>query len=49
MAQLQRKKKRLRPRQKQPRQPGLEVEMNPRPEAWIKTSASQPKLAGGSQ
>jgi NAD(P)-dependent dehydrogenase (short-subunit alcohol dehydrogenase family) len=46
MPQLQRKKKRLRPRQKQPRQPGLEAEMNPRPEAWIKTSASQPKLAG---
>jgi NAD(P)-dependent dehydrogenase (short-subunit alcohol dehydrogenase family) len=46
MAQLQRKKKRLRPRQKQPRQPGLEESMNPRPEAWIKTSASQPKLAG---
>lgn len=46
MPQLQRKKHRLRPRQKQPRQPGLEEKMHPRPEAWTKTSASQPKLAG---
>ena len=35
MPQLQRKKKPLRPPQAQPRQPGLEFKMQPRPEAWI--------------
>jgi len=44
MPQLQQKKKRVRPRQKQPRQPGLETSMDPRPEAWIKTPDR--KLAG---
>ena len=42
MPQLQRRKKRLRPRQKQPRQPGLEEKMHPRPEAWIKTTGTCP-------
>jgi len=46
MPQLQRKKKRVHPRQKQARQPGLEEQMNPRPEAWSKNPPSQPKLAG---
>ena len=36
----------MRPRQKQPRQPGLEEKMSPRPEAWIKTPPREPKLAG---
>jgi NAD(P)-dependent dehydrogenase (short-subunit alcohol dehydrogenase family) len=43
---MQRKKKPLRPRQKQPRQPGLEEEMKPRPEAWTRSSVAEPKLAG---
>jgi NAD(P)-dependent dehydrogenase (short-subunit alcohol dehydrogenase family) len=43
---MQRKKKPVRPRQKQPRQPGLEDKMKPRPEAWIKTPPREPKLAG---
>ena len=46
MPQLQRKKKPLRPPQAQPRQPGLEFKMQPRPEAWIKGSAGELKLAG---
>jgi len=46
MPQMQRKKRPVRPRQQQPRQPGLETEMKPRPEAWIKTSSHEPKLAG---
>src|SRR6185436_7915210 len=46
MPQLQRKKRPLRPRQAQPRQPGLEEKMRPRPEAWIKTPPREPKLAG---
>src|SRR5688572_16202453 len=46
MPQLQRPKKRLRPRQKQPRQPGLEDQMEPRPDAWVKGTAASPKLAG---
>jgi NAD(P)-dependent dehydrogenase (short-subunit alcohol dehydrogenase family) len=46
MPQMQSKKKPLRPRQKQPRQPGLEEQMKPRPEAWIKVSPREPKLAG---
>jgi NAD(P)-dependent dehydrogenase (short-subunit alcohol dehydrogenase family) len=43
---MQRKKKPLRPRQKQPRQPGLEEKMKPRPEAWVKVSSREPKLGG---
>ena len=46
MPQMQRKKRPVRPRQKQPRQPGLEREMKPRPEAWVKSAAPEPKLAG---
>jgi NAD(P)-dependent dehydrogenase (short-subunit alcohol dehydrogenase family) len=46
MPQMQRKKKPMRPRQKQPRQPGLEGEMRPPPEAWTKLPAQEPKLAG---
>src|SRR6187402_3131657 len=46
MPQLQRKKRPVRPAQKQPRQPGLETEMKPRPEAWPKLPAPQPKLRG---
>jgi NAD(P)-dependent dehydrogenase (short-subunit alcohol dehydrogenase family) len=42
---MQRKKRRMRPRQTQPRQPGLEEKMKPRPEAWVKT-VSAGKLAG---
>jgi NAD(P)-dependent dehydrogenase (short-subunit alcohol dehydrogenase family) len=43
---MQRKKRPVQPRQKQRRQPGLEDRMTPRPEAWIKASAAEPKLAG---
>ena len=46
MAQMQRKKRPVRPRQKQPRQPGLEKKMKPRPEACIKTMPTELKLAG---
>lgn len=46
MSQMQRKKRRVQPRQKQARQPGLEAEMNPQPEAWQKTMPAEPKLAG---
>ncbi len=46
MPQLQRKKKPVRPKQKQQRQPGLESKMEPRPEAWVKSSPRVPKLAG---
>jgi NAD(P)-dependent dehydrogenase (short-subunit alcohol dehydrogenase family) len=46
MPQLQRKKKPVRPAQKQPRQPGLESEMKPRPHASPRLAAPQPKLAG---
>lgn len=46
MPQLQQKKKAVRPQQRQPRQPGLESAMKPRPEAWPVTSANQPRLAG---
>ncbi len=46
MPQMQRKKKTVRPRQMQPRQPGLEDKMQPRPEAWIKAAPQEPKLAG---
>lgn len=43
---MQRKKKPVRPRQKQLRQPGLETKMKPRPEAWVKAAPREPKLAG---
>jgi len=43
---MQRPKRAVRPRQKQPRQPGLEEEMEPKPEAWAKLPAKEPKLAG---
>jgi NAD(P)-dependent dehydrogenase (short-subunit alcohol dehydrogenase family) len=43
---MQQKKRPVRPRQKQPRQPGLEDKMKPRPEAWLIASAAEPKLAG---
>ena len=46
MPQMQRKKKPVRPQQKQQRQPGLEDLMTPRPEAHIKHSPQEPKLAG---
>ena len=46
MPQMQQTKKRVRPRQKQARQPGLEAPMRPRPEAWVKTLAAEPKLSG---
>jgi NAD(P)-dependent dehydrogenase (short-subunit alcohol dehydrogenase family) len=45
MPQMQRKKRPVRPRQKQPRQPGLEKKMRPRPVAWIKTMPTELKLA----
>ncbi len=43
---MQSKKKAVRPRQKQLRQPGLETKMKPRPEAWVKVAPREPKLAG---
>ena len=43
---MQRKKRPVRPRQKQPRQPGLEKKMKPRPEACVKTMPTELKLAG---
>lgn len=43
---MQRKKKPMRPPQKQPRQPGLEQQMKPRPEAAVKAPLWEPKLAG---
>ena len=46
MAQMQRKKRPVQPRQKQPRQPGLEKKMKPRPEACLKTTPTELKLAG---
>ena len=46
MAQMQRKKRPLRPQQKQPQQPGLEEKMRPRPEVGAKLTAAAPKLAG---
>jgi NAD(P)-dependent dehydrogenase (short-subunit alcohol dehydrogenase family) len=46
MPQMQNKKRKLRARQEQPRQPGLEEKMKPRPEAWLKTAPREPKLAG---
>jgi NAD(P)-dependent dehydrogenase (short-subunit alcohol dehydrogenase family) len=46
MPQMQSAKRPLRPKQKQPRQPGLEEPMRPQPESWIKSSIREPKLAG---
>lgn len=46
MPQMQSKKRKVRARQRQPRQPGLEEKMKPRPETWLKTPARDPKLAG---
>ncbi|MEN3941948.1 SDR family oxidoreductase [Prosthecobacter sp. SYSU 5D2] len=46
MAQLQQKKKPLRPRQKQARQPGLEYLMDPQPESGVIHTVHQPRLAG---
>lgn len=46
MPQMQQKKKAVRPKQRQPRQPGLESAMKPRPESWPVTSVNQPRLAG---
>jgi len=46
MPQMQRKKRPVRPEQKQPRQPGLEDKMKPRPEAAIKAMPTELKLAG---
>lgn len=46
MPQMQRKKKRVRPSQKQSHQPGLEEKMHPRPESWVRTAPGEPKLAG---
>jgi NAD(P)-dependent dehydrogenase (short-subunit alcohol dehydrogenase family) len=46
MPQMQSKKRKVRAKQEQPRQPGLEAKMRPKPEAWPKTSARGPKLAG---
>lgn len=46
MPQMQRKKKPVQPRQKQPRQPGLETEMDPKPDSFRRAPVQQPKLAG---
>ena len=46
MPQMQQKKKALRPRQKQSRQPGLEHRMEPLPESGVLTTVHQAKLAG---
>jgi NAD(P)-dependent dehydrogenase (short-subunit alcohol dehydrogenase family) len=46
MPQMQRPKRTVHPRQKQPRQPGLEEKMKPRPKDWVKTAPNEPKLAG---
>jgi NAD(P)-dependent dehydrogenase (short-subunit alcohol dehydrogenase family) len=46
MPQMQRKKKPVQPRQKQPRQPGLQSEMNPRPDVYRRAPTQQPKLNG---
>jgi NAD(P)-dependent dehydrogenase (short-subunit alcohol dehydrogenase family) len=43
---MQRSKRRINPRQKQPRQPGLEEEMEPKPQSWAKLPPKEPKLAG---
>jgi len=44
---MQAKKKAIRPQQEQPRQPGLEGEMQPRPEAGPRLPPREPKLGGG--
>lgn len=46
MPQMQNRKKKVRSRQAQQRQPGLETGMKPKPESWPKTDARGPKLAG---
>lgn len=46
MPQMQRPKRSVQPRQKQPRQPGIEAKMKPQPEAWVKTPPAMPKLHG---
>lgn len=46
MPQMQRKKKPVRPRQRQRRQPGLEGQMNPSPETWAKSLPGGAKLEG---
>lgn len=46
MAQLQQKKRRVRPRQSQARQPGVEATMKPRPESSVKSPVREWKLAG---
>lgn len=46
MPQMQQKKKPVRPPQEQPRQPGLESKMKPRPEADVREDAGEPKLDG---
>src|SRR3989442_263265 len=46
MAQMQRSKKSERPRQRQPRQPGLQKPMKPQPESAPKIAPAKPKLAG---
>jgi NAD(P)-dependent dehydrogenase (short-subunit alcohol dehydrogenase family) len=46
MPQLQQKKRLVRPRQKQPRQPGLETDMKPRPDFAPKLPPPQLKLGG---
>jgi NAD(P)-dependent dehydrogenase (short-subunit alcohol dehydrogenase family) len=43
---MQREKKRKQPKQEQPRQPGIEAEMKPRPKAEVRKEAAEPKLAG---
>lgn len=43
---MRRKKRPVRPRQKQPRQPGFEKKMKPRPEAYLKIMPTELKLAG---
>src|SRR5687767_13474935 len=46
MAQLQQKKRRMRPRQSQARQPGIEAKMKPLPESSAKTAPHELKLMG---
>ena len=46
MPQMQQKRKAVRPKQRQPRQPGLEEAMKPQPESWLKTAPNVAKLAG---
>lgn len=46
MAQMQQKKRVVRPHQQQPRQPGLQRKMRPQPESDPPSQAGEPKLAG---